>query len=128
MFLAPACSNGSFLAIAVKSSRTFSAVFADVSKNSKPASLAYASASAVVMARLSGCSVTKSSLFPANAMMIFSFACRWSSLTHALALSRDDCGHVSQDPFSLIGTWTHSLCYVVDNYGAVGIPIVHRCQ
>ena len=75
MFLAPACSRGSFLAIAVKSSRTFSDVFADVSKKSRPASLAYASASAVAITRLSGCSATKSALFPARAIIMFSFAC-----------------------------------------------------
>lgn len=87
---APACSNGSFLAIAVKRSRTFSAVFADVSKNSSPASRAYASASAVAIARLSGCSETRSDLFPARAMIMFSLACRCNSLTHAFALSSDD--------------------------------------
>ena len=76
MFLAPACSRGNFLAIAVKRSRTFSAVLAEVSKNKSPASLAYASASAVVIARLSGLSATKSNLLPARAMIMFSFACR----------------------------------------------------
>lgn len=76
VFLAPACSRGSFCAIAVKRSRTFSAVLAEVSKNSKPASLAYASASAFVIARLSGCSATKSALLPARAIIIFSLACR----------------------------------------------------
>ena len=40
MFRLPACSRGSFRAMAVKRSRTFSAVFADVSKKSRPASLA----------------------------------------------------------------------------------------
>lgn len=76
--------------MAVNSSLTFSAVLAEVSKNKSPASRAYASASEAGMARLSGCSVTRSSLFPASAMMMFSLAWRWSSLTHALALSRDD--------------------------------------
>ena len=90
MFLAPACSSGSFRAIAVNNSRTFSAVFADVSKNSNPASLAYAEASAVVMARLSGWSATRSDLLPASAMMMFSLAWRWSSFTQDLALSNDD--------------------------------------
>lgn len=75
--------------MAVKSSRTFSAVLADVSKNRRPASRAYAWASAAGMARLSGCSLTRSSLLPARAMMIFSFACRCSSLTHDLALSSE---------------------------------------
>jgi hypothetical protein len=60
----------------VNNSLTFSDVLAEVSKNSNPASLAYASASAVLIARLSGWLVTKSSLLPARAMMIFSFACR----------------------------------------------------
>jgi hypothetical protein len=61
----------------VNSSRMFSAVFADVSKKRRPDSLANASASAVGMARLSGfpvVSLTRSSLFPASAMMIFSLA------------------------------------------------------
>jgi hypothetical protein len=65
---------GSFFAMAVKSSLTFSAVFAEVSKKSRPASWAYCSASAVETARLSGSSVTRSSLFPARAMMMFSLA------------------------------------------------------
>jgi hypothetical protein len=95
MFLGPAWSSGNFFAMAVNSSRTFSAVFADVSKNSRPASLAYCSASAAEIARLSGFSVTKSSLFPARAMMIFSLACRWSSFTHAFALSKDDYANIS---------------------------------
>ena len=77
--------------MAVKSSRTFSLVLAEVSKKRRPASRAYCSASAVEMARLSGFSVTRSSLLPARAMMMFSFAWRWSSLTHAFALSRDAC-------------------------------------
>jgi len=89
-FRGPAWSSGSFLAIAVKSSRTLVEVFAEVSKKRRPASLAYASASAVSMARLSGNSLTTSTLFPANAMMMFSLACLWSSFTHDLALSNDD--------------------------------------
>lgn len=76
--------------MAVNNSLTFSAVFAEVSKKSRLASLAYASASDVETARLSGCSATRSALFPARAIMMFSFACRWSSLTHAFALSRED--------------------------------------
>ena len=39
-FLGPAWSNGSFFAIDVNSSLTFSDVLAEVSKNSRPASLA----------------------------------------------------------------------------------------
>lgn len=76
IFLGPAWSSGSFFAIAVNNSFTFSEVFADVSKNSRPASLAYCDASSADIARLSGCSVTRSSLLPASAMMMFSFACR----------------------------------------------------
>lgn len=70
----PAWSSGSFLAMAVNSSLTFSAVLAEVSKKRRPASRAYDSASAAGMALLSGCSVTRSSLFPARAMMMFSLA------------------------------------------------------
>jgi hypothetical protein len=77
--------------MAVKSSLTFSLVLADVSKKRRPASRAYCSASAAWMARLSGDSVTRSSLLPARAMMMFSLAWRWSSLTHAFALSSDAC-------------------------------------
>lgn len=60
--------------MAVNRSLTFSAVLADVSKNSRPASRAYASASDAGMARLSGCSVTRSSLLPASAIIMFSLA------------------------------------------------------
>lgn len=88
--LGPAWSNGSFFAIALNSSLTLSAVFAEVSKNNRLASLAYCSASEVGTARLSGCSATRSALLPARAMIMFSFACRCSSLTHAFALSRED--------------------------------------
>jgi hypothetical protein len=73
-FLGPAWSNGNFFAISVNSSRTFSAVLADVSKKRRPASLAYCWASVVGMARLSGLSLTRSSLLPASAIMMFSFA------------------------------------------------------
>lgn len=66
------------------------AVLADVSKKSSPASLAYASASAVWICRLSGLSLTISTLLPANAMTMFSLACLCSSLTQDLALSSDD--------------------------------------
>ena len=72
--------------MALNNSLTFSPDFADVSKNSRPASLAYASASAVSMARWA----ERSDLLPANAMMMASGACRWSSFTHAFALSRED--------------------------------------
>jgi hypothetical protein len=82
--------------MAVKSSRTFEDVLAEVSKKRRPASRAYASASAVGIALLSGFSVTRSSLLPARAMTIFSFAWRCNSLTHDLALSSDDyCGFPS---------------------------------
>jgi hypothetical protein len=126
------------LAMAVNSSCTFSAVFADVSKKSSPASFAYASASAVSIARLSGCSVTKSSLFPASAMMMFSLACRWSSLTHDLALSRDVWELAGVSRGEIDGTSeaakggqrgrTHGLRNVVDDDGAVGVPVVHGRQ
>ena len=94
MLRGPAWSSGNFFAIAVNSSFTFSAVLALVSKKRRPASRAYCSASEVGMARLSGCSLTRSSLLPARAMMMFSLAWRWSSFTQALALSREDCGGV----------------------------------
>lgn len=77
--------------MAVKSSLTLVAVLAEVSKKRSPASLAYASASAVGICRLSGLSLTMSTLFPASAITIFSFACLCSSLTQDLALSSDDC-------------------------------------
>jgi hypothetical protein len=86
----PAWSNGSFRAIAVNSSLTLVDVFAEVSKKSNPASRAYASASAVSMARLSGLSATISDLFPAKAMTMFSFACLCNSFTQDFALSSDD--------------------------------------
>lgn len=95
-----ACSTGSFFAIAVNSSLTFSAVLALVSKKRRFASFAYASASAVGTARLSGCSATRSALFPASAMMMFSLACRWSSFTHALALSNELCNLISSHPLA----------------------------
>jgi len=62
--------------MAVKSSLTFSAVFAEVSKKRRPASRAYASASAVSTARFEGEPVgdARSSLLPAKAITIFSFA------------------------------------------------------
>lgn len=94
-FRGPAWSSGSFLAMAVNSSLTLLAVFAEVSKNKRPASFAYASASAVEMARLSGFSSTMSFLLPASAMMMFSFACLCSSFTHDLALSSEDYSDVS---------------------------------
>jgi hypothetical protein len=110
--------------MAVKSSRTFSLVFAEVSKKSRPASRAYCSASAWVMARLSGDSVTRSSLFPASAMMMFSLAWRCSSLTQAFALSKEDY------PISVCcglggSRGTYRLGDVVDHYSAVGIAVVH---
>lgn len=131
-FRGPAWSSGSFFAIAVKRSRTFSDVLAEVSKKSKPASCAYASASAVGIARLSGFSVTRSSLLPARAMTIFSFAWRCSSLTHDLALSRDDC-----PSFPVISKAhrqkeerprTYGLSDIIDNDGTVRIAIIHRSQ
>jgi len=125
-FRAPACSRGSFRAMAVNRSRTFSEVFAEVSKNRSPASLAYASASAALTARLSGFSVTKSSLFPARAMMMFSFACLCSSLTQALALSRDDWSLVRDRKQPIVsGKEAYSLGDIVNDNGTVCIPVVH---
>ena len=108
---------GSLLPISVKISTTPSPVFADVSKNSRPASDAYASASSLgTCLRLSGSpeaavspgvavassasssdsgavdeeadGVTRSILLPARAMTMFGLACRWSSFTHVFAFSR----------------------------------------
>jgi hypothetical protein len=76
------------------------------------------------MARLSGESVTKSSLLPASAMMMFSLAWRWSSLTHAFALSSE--AYLRQHlATSHMRNATHSLCDVVYNDSAVRVPIVH---
>lgn len=126
-----ACSIGSFFAIAVNNSLTFSAVLALVSKKSRLASRAYASASAVGTARLSGCSATKSALFPASAMMMFSFAWRCSSLTQALALS-SELYSASQLLMPLCMPWSmplsYRLCDVVYNYRAVCVPVVHGRQ
>lgn len=112
--------------MAVNKSRTFSDVFADVSKNNRPASLAYASASAAVIARLSGFPVTKSNLFPARAMIMFSFACLCSSLTQAFALSREDCSLI-RGRKQLVGSGreTYSLSDIVNHNGTVRIPVVH---
>lgn len=113
--------------MAVNSSLTFCVVFALVSKKSRFASLAYASASAVDIARLSGCSVTKSNLFPARAMMMFSFAWRCNSLTHDFALSNDDCALISTMACYQCSS-TYGLSNVVYNHGAVCISVVHRGQ
>jgi hypothetical protein len=64
--------------------------------------------------------------------MMFSFAWRWSSLTHALALSSELCS-VSAAASCLILSYTprvppYRLCDVVYDYGAVRIPIVHGRQ
>jgi hypothetical protein len=78
------------------------------------------------MARLSGDSVTKSSLLPASAMMMFSLAWRWSSLTHALALSSDACLGSVLDYKNNAGCYTtYSLCNIVYYDGAVCISVVH---
>lgn len=127
IFRFPAYSRGSFRAMAVKRSRTFSAVFADVSKNSRPASLTYASASAVVMVRLSRCSATRSALFPARAMLMFSFACLYSSLTQAFVLSKDDCGAISFTRFGR-AAFAYGLCDIIDDDGVVGVSVVLRAK
>lgn len=64
--------------------------------------------------------------------MMFSFAWRWSSLTQALALSRDDCmvklvsenSDMPEGP----GVRTYGLCNVVDDNSAVGVAVVHGGQ
>jgi hypothetical protein len=102
----------------VNISTTPSPVFADVSKKRRPASAAYACASSVgTCRRLSPCAGaagacvvvaasssssapgapasapgagwTRSRLFPASAMTMFGFACRWSSFTQLFAFSSD---------------------------------------
>lgn len=77
------------------------------------------------MARLSGCSATRSALFPARAMMMFSFACLCSSLTHAFALSREDYAFISPAHVRK-RRFAYSLRDIVDDHSAVGIPVVHR--
>ena len=85
------------------------------------------------MARLSGDSVTRSSLLPARAMMMFSLAWRWSSFTQAFALSREAWKSRAMSVFfsffpshlSRHGGRTYSLCDVVDDYGAVCVSVVH---
>lgn len=118
----------------MNSSLTFSAVFALVSKNSNPASLAYASASAVSTALFDvgedADGDARSSLLPASAITMFSLAWRWSSLTHALALSSEDCVLVSlfvKGGGVKIEEGTDGLRDVVNYYGAVGVAIVHGC-
>lgn len=65
-------------------------------------------------------------------MMMFSFAWRWSSLTHALALSSDACVCESQ---YLSPVWsansnvtTYGLRNVVYDDGTVGVSVVHGRQ
>ena len=123
--LGPLWSNGSFRAIAVNSSFTLVDVFAEVSKKSSPASRAYASASAVSMARLSGLSATMSDLLPAKAMTIFSFACLCSSLTHDFALSNDDCGKRQHLSRPARRETAHRLGNIVYDDGAICISVVH---
>lgn len=114
--------------MAVKSSLTFVDVLAEVSKNSNPASRAYASASAVSIARLSGWSLTRSALFPASAMMMFSFACRCSSFTHDFALSKDDLPHVNSCSLPSYVDETYCLSDIIDDHCAIGVSVVHRGQ
>lgn len=77
---------------------------------------------------------------------MFSFAWRWSSLTQALALSKELYNTVipvsnlyskesllRQAPhegvLALVSSKeTYSLCDVVNDNGAVGITVVHRCE
>lgn len=117
----------------MNSSLTFSAVFALVSKNNNPASLAYASASAVSTALFDvgedDDGDARSSLLPASAITMFSLAWRWSSLTHALALSSEDCVLVSLFVDERRGGGeADGLRDIIDHYSAVGVAIVHGCQ
>lgn len=61
-------------------------------------------------------------------MIMFSLACRCSSLIHDFALSRDDCDSVSMLPNLLVRCKAYSLCDIVDNDGAVGVSVIHGCQ
>jgi hypothetical protein len=59
---------------------------------------------------------------------MFSLACRCSSLTHDFALSRDDYPLVSSC-FRISSTReTYSLRDIVDDNGAIGVPVVHGGQ
>lgn len=59
--------------------------------------------------------------------MMFSFAWRWSSLTHAFALSRDACACQRVLAVNAAG-WAYGLCDVVDDDGAVCVAVVHGRQ
>ena len=61
-------------------------------------------------------------------MIIFSFAWRWSSLTHDLALSSDDCESMSSWPARMGYVNAYRLRDVVDNDGTIRIPIIHGRQ
>ena len=62
--------------------------------------------------------------------MMFSLACRWSSLTHDLALSSEAWTNPLADERRdyLQQGASYSLGNVVDDYGAIGVPIVHGSQ
>lgn len=59
--------------------------------------------------------------------MMFSFACLWSSLTHAFALSNDDYIVLAMSYLNLAGS-IYGLCNVVDDHCAVRISVIHWCQ
>lgn len=56
--------------------------------------------------------------------MMFSFAWRWSSLTHAFALSREACACQQLVMINASGH-AYGLCDIVDNDSAVCVPVVH---
>jgi hypothetical protein len=57
--------------------------------------------------------------------MMFSLACRCSSLTHDFALSRDDCLKALAYSVCGVSARPYRLSDVVDHYSAVRIAIVH---
>jgi hypothetical protein len=58
--------------------------------------------------------------------MMFSLAWRWSSLTHAFALSSDDYSVLAHGG-TCVGQLVdaYSLCDVVDYHGTIGVPVIH---
>ena len=60
-------------------------------------------------------------------MIIFSFACLCSSLTHDFALSRDDYRSISSNSLGLVRV-DYSLCDIVDDNCAVCVSVIHWCK
>ena len=60
-------------------------------------------------------------------MIIFSFACLCSSLTHDLALSRDDYEFISSNSLGSVRV-DYSLCDIVDDNCAVCVSVIHWCK